>query len=70
MLYLLQDSLEDVHTSIGHVDLGLLVVRRHKVIVTLTGVGRKGERVGEREREGREGGGRKRGEREREREKV
>ena len=50
MLHLLQDPLEDVDTSVGHVDLGLLVVRRHKVIVTLTGGGRK-EGGGERERE-------------------
>ena len=53
MLHLLQDPLEDVDTSVGHVDLGLLVVRRHKVIVTLTGGGRKegGREGGERERE-------------------
>jgi hypothetical protein len=49
MLHLLQDSLEDVHTSVGHMDLGLLVVGRHKVIVTLTGTVREGGREKERE---------------------
>ena len=36
VLYLLKNSLEDVHTSVGHVNLGLLIVRGHKVIITLT----------------------------------
>ena len=35
MLNLLQNSLENINTGIGHVNFGLLVVRGHKVIVAL-----------------------------------